>query len=205
MLEDFDVSTINAHLPDASYIVQGSLSGINPGQSGTSSVATAAERKTQRNADILQATLEVSLRSKNQPLALLLKSAIAGINELLKPQFGDNAIQAAAGQDNTPDGTAGRIVSLSTGFYAAYQQQHAGEEPGAVLSQFMTTIRGGFAQGAKEAQGILQGMGVLSGDLASNIDKTLALVQQGYADFEAAQRSSLASPSATSRSPATAP
>ena len=57
---------------------------------------------------------------------------------------------------------------------------------------FMDTIRGGFEQGAKEAQDILNGMGVLSGDIASNIDKTLTLARQGYDDFETAQRASLA-------------
>ena len=55
----------------------------------------------------------------------------------------------------------------------------------------MSTIRSGFEQGAREAQDILKGMGVLSGDIASNIDKTLALVNQGYADFEATQRKNL--------------
>lgn len=34
-------------------------------------------------------------------------------------------------------------------------------------------------------------MGVLDGDIAGNIGKTLELVRQGYADFEAAQSGSL--------------
>lgn len=158
---------------------------------------TVAETKARQNAAILQASLDVSLESKNQPLALLLKAAIDGINELLKPQFGDNALQAAASQDNTPSGTAGHIVSISTGFYDGFKQQHPGENADAVLTKFMATIRGGFEQGAKEAQGILKGLGVLNGDIASNIDKTLDLVRQGYADFEAAQRSSISGTTGT--------
>jgi len=144
-----------------------------------------AEAHTQLNTSIIQASIEVSINSQNEPLALLLKSAISGINDILKPEFGENAIQNAVSQDNTPAGTAGRIVSLSTGFFEAFKKQHVGENEADVLKKFMTTIRSGFEQGYNEARGILQGMGVLSGDIASNIDKTYELVQQGYADFVA--------------------
>ena len=150
---------------------------------------TQAEARTQLNASIVNASFEVAINSQNEPLALLLKTAITGINDLLKPEFGENAIQNAASQDNTPEGTAGRIVSLSTGFYESYKAQHAGEDEATVLKNFMSTIRSGFEQGFKEASDILQGMSVLSGDIASNIDKTYQLVQKGYADFEAAQSS----------------
>lgn len=149
--------------------------------------ATVKESQTALNAAIVQASLDVSLSTKNEPLALLLKTAIDGINAALEPELGANAIQNAMGQDNSPEGTAGRIVSLSTGLYEAFKSQHSGEDEASVLQKFMTTIRGGFEQGFKEASDILQGLGVLNGDLASGIDKTYALVQQGYADFEAAQ------------------
>jgi len=149
-----------------------------------------ADAHAQLNASIVKAAIEVSINSRNEPLALLLKSAITGINDLLKPEFGENAIQNAASQDNTPEGTAGRIVSLSTGFFEAFKTQHAGEDEAAVLQKFMATIRAGFEQGYKEARDILHGLGVLGGDIASNIDKTYELVQKGYADFEAAHSSS---------------
>lgn len=193
MLEDDDSSTITSVSPDTrSYATSDSRISGNSGQSVASLDSTRIKTKATQNAAILQSSLDVSLQSKDQPLALLLKSAITGINDLLKSQFGDNAIQAAASQDNTPSSTAARIVSLSTGFYDAFKQQHLGEDAGEVLTKFIDAIRGGFEQGAKEARDILTGMGVLSGDIASNIDKTLALVNQGYADFETAQRSSLA-------------
>ena len=192
MLEEEDSSPITAVSPDArSSAASNSRTSENTGKTSASVDSTRVKTQTAQNAAILQASLDVSLQSKNQPLTLLLKSAINGINDLLKAQFGDNAIQAAASQDNTPSGTAGRIVSLSTGFYEAFKQQHPGEDASDVLTKFMDTIRGGFEQGAKEAQDILTGMGVLSGDIASNIDKTLALVRQGYTDFETAQRASL--------------
>jgi hypothetical protein len=192
MLEEDDSSTINVVSPDTrAYDTSSSSTSANAVTTSESVESSRVNRKATQNSAIIQASLEVSIKSKNQPLALLLKSAITGINDLLKPQFGDNAIQAAASQDNTPSGTAGRIVSLSTGFYEAFKQQHPGENANDVLTKFMATIRSGFEQGAKEAQVILTGMGVLSGDIASNIDQTLALVMQGYTDFETAQRASL--------------
>jgi len=179
--------------PDTSaYTTSNSSKSANTVSTSASVESSQDKTKATQNAAILQSSLDVSLQSKNQPLSLLLQSAINKINDLLKTQFGDNAIQAASSQDNTPTGTADRIVSLSTGFYEAFKQQHTGEDASSVLTKFMDTIRGGFEQGAKEAQDILKGMGVLSGDIASNIDKTLALVKQGYADFETAQRASLA-------------
>jgi hypothetical protein len=156
---------------------------------GEAGPAPVAQARLQLNASIVQASLTVAIGAQDDPLALLLKSALTGINEALKGQLGDNAIQNAMGQDNTPAGTAGRIVSLSTAFFGAYQKQHAGEDPDQMLGNFMSTIKGGMEQGFKEARDILTGLSVLNGDIAGNIDKTYELVQKGYADFEAAHHS----------------
>lgn len=91
-------------------------------------------------------------------------------------------------------------MSLSTGFFEAFKKQHAGEDEGDVLKKFMTTIRSGFEKGYNEARDILQGMRVLSGDIAGNIDKTYELVQKGYAEFEAAHSSSQSDTPANSQS-----
>ena len=155
-------------------------------------VSTKEEAKTQLNISIVSASFDVAISSGNESLALLYKSAINSINVELKQDRGDNAIQNAFGQDNTSEGTAGRIVSISTGFYEAFKRQHSGENEADVLSNFMSTIKRGFEQGYKEATEILQGLGVFGGDIKSDIEKTYALVTQGYADFEAAQRSLLA-------------
>lgn len=149
-----------------------------------------AQARAQLNQSILQASLSVSINSQNEPLALLYKTAIDSLNETLKTDFGENAIQNAASQDNTPEGTAGRIVSLSTAFFDAYKAQHPEQDQDTVLKNFMTTIRGGFERGFKEAKDILSGLNVLNGDIASNIEKTYDLVLKGYADFAAAQSSS---------------
>lgn len=146
------------------------------------------DAKAQLNAAIVSSALNVAIGAKDDPMALLLKSALTGINEALKDQFGDNAIERAVGQDNSAEGTAGRIVALSTAFYDAFRQQHVGEDPDQVLQKFIDTIRGGAERGFKEARDILKGLSVLNGGIADTIDQTEALVRQGYADFEAAHR-----------------
>ncbi|MCA1863068.1 DUF5610 domain-containing protein [Janthinobacterium lividum] len=142
--------------------------------------------KLQLNASIMQASLNVSIGSENEPLALLYKTAITNINEALKSQYGDDAIQNAASQDNSAEATASRIVSLSTGFFDAYKKQNPGMDDDTALTKFMDTISGGMEKGFKEARDILEGLKVLGGDIAGNIDKTYELVQKGYADFIAA-------------------
>ncbi len=168
-----------------------------------SGAAVQAKAQAELNVSIVQASLNVSLSSQNDPLALVYKSAITSLNETLKSQFGEDAIQNAVSQDNTPAGTAGRIVSLSTAFYGAYKQQHPGVDDATSLNNFLDTIKGGVERGFKEARDILKGLSVLGGDIASNIDKTFELVQQGFADFAAAQ-SKPATPAATATATATA-
>lgn len=155
--------------------------------SNDTAISASTRAKMQLNVSILQESASVSLNSENDPLALVYKSAITSINEQLEADFGPDAIQNAAGQDNSPEGTAGRIVSLSTAFFSAFQQQHSELEGDDALSRFMDTIKGGIEKGFKEARDILQGLQVLGGDVAANIDKTYELVMKGLDDFVAKQ------------------
>jgi hypothetical protein len=159
--------------------------GSRPASAEKIQKSAAQESKTQLNASILKASVEVSISSKNEPMQLLLKSVISKLNELLKDQFGDNAIENAVSQDNTPEGTAGRIVSLSTAFFEAFKAQHPGEDQTRLVEHFLDTIKKGIDQGFKEARDILQGLDVLKGDIASNIDKTYELVQRGLEQYRA--------------------
>jgi hypothetical protein len=171
--------------------------------------ATAA--KQQLNVAIVQSALSVSLSTKNDPLSLVYKSAIDNLNDQLKPTMGDNAIQNSMSQDNSPEGTAGRIVSLSTGLFELYKKSFPGEDESKVLDRFMKVIQGGVDEGFKEARGILQGMGVLDmkvGDstIGANIDKTYSLITQGFADFVAATKAKIAAESGvTDQADGTAP
>jgi hypothetical protein len=138
------------------------------------------------NSAIVQTSLSVAISSGNEPLALLYKTAIEGINEALAPSLGKDAIQnAAASQDNTPQATADRIVKQSTAFYDQYREQNKLEDNAETRAKFIDLIKGGFEQGFKEAQDVLTSLKVLQGDIATGIDKTHELVLKGFADFAA--------------------
>jgi len=140
--------------------------------SKTSANAALAQFKAQQNVEIVQSSVSVSLSSGNEPLALMLKSAIQGINEALAPTLGPGAIQNAMSQDNSPQGTADRILSLSTGFFAAYAKQNPDKDPETLVKDFVATIRSGFERGFNEASDILKGLNALGDDIKGSIDQT---------------------------------
>jgi len=149
----------------------------------------------QQNVQILQASMDVSIQSGDASLALLYRTAIDRINEFLGPELGPDAIAGASGQDNSPEGTAGRILALSTALYDAYAARHTDKDAETVARDFLALIRGGFEAGFGEARDILSGLGVLGegSPVASGIQKTYELVMKGYDDFLA---SKLAPPAA---------
>lgn len=160
--------------------------GSNKVKDVESPASAVAKARASFNSAIVQTQLNVAINSGNDPLALVLKAAITGVNEALEPTFGKDAIQnAAANQDNSAEATAGRIVSLSTAFYGAYIAQNKLEDNAASREQFIGVIRGGFETGFKEAQDVLAGLKVLGGDIATDLDKTFDLVLKGYASFAA--------------------
>ena len=147
--------------------------------------SNAVTNKKQLNAALLESSLEFSNTIGNQPLSLLLKTALQGINEALKAGGFEGSVEDAykSGIDVSPEATAERIVSFSTQFLASYREQHPemGEEQS--LTAFIDIISGGIDQGFTEAKGILKDLHVLEGDIATNIDKTYDLVQQGLQAF----------------------
>ncbi|MDD2761427.1 MAG: DUF5610 domain-containing protein [Methylomonas sp.] len=144
-----------------------------------------ADAKTELNRSILQTSMDVSLHAGNEPMTLLLKTAIEGINDALKPEFGDNAIQKAyeEGLDVSPEATADRIVQMSTAFFDRYHANHGELSVDEALKSFTDLIGKGIDKGFDEARNILKGLNVLEGDIATNIDKTYELVQQGLKAF----------------------
>ena len=141
--------------------------------------------KDRLNSAIIQSNLEVSVSAGNGPLALLYKTAIEGINEVLKADFGDNAIQSSydSGLDVSPEATADRIVAQSTAFFSQYQQQNPDMSDEEAATSFAEIISGGIDQGFAEAKDILGGLKVLEGEIASNIETTYDLVQEGLKAF----------------------
>lgn len=153
---------------------------------GEHGVSALAKARGELNVAIVDASLDVALNSGNEPLALLYKSAITSLNEALEADFGPDAIQGAVSQDNTPEGTAGRIVSLATAFYGAYKEQKGTGDEAETLDNFLATIKNGIERGFAEAREILDSLKVLGGDVASNIDRTYDLVLQGLDAFKTA-------------------
>lgn len=148
---------------------------------------TVAEARQQQNVRILEASAKVAVKAGDDSQALLLRTAIDRINELLAPEFGEDAIQARMGDDNSPEAVAERILGLSTGFFDAYAKQREGDDPDQVARDFVDLIRGGFEKGFNEAKEILQGLNVFGGEVESGIMKTFDLVMKGYDDFLAAR------------------
>jgi hypothetical protein len=166
----------------------------NKTDSTKSASAIVADSKQQLNLSIIQASL-VSISSQNDPLSLVYKSAIENINEALKPTLGDNALQNATSQDNSPEATAGRIVSLTTGLFDLYKKSFPNEDESTVLDRFTKVIQSGVDEGFKEARGMLDSMSVLNGSIADNINKTYDLVTKGLADFVTARKAQIATAS----------
>ena len=148
--------------------------------------SAAVTARNQLNQGILQASLEVSLSAGNEPMALLLKTAIEGVNKELEGDLGANAIQNSydSGIDVSPQATADRIVQMSTAFFDRYHANHKGLSVDDALKSFTELIGKGVDQGFKEARDILSGLGVLDhGDIGKNIDATYELVQKGLQAF----------------------
>lgn len=145
----------------------------------------ATQSKTEHNQSILQASLKVSISSGNDSLTLLYRSAVNELNQVLEADLGSNAIDEAysSGLDVSPDATAERIVSLSTAFFSSYQEQHPEMDLETQLNSFVELISSGIDQGFSEAREILDGLQVLEGDIAANIDTTYELVQNKLTAF----------------------
>ncbi|EJN01216.1 DUF5610 domain-containing protein [Herbaspirillum sp. YR522] len=171
--------------PDAQGVSATSTSTDKLADAQKSNLLTVSGSKAQLNVSILQASLEVSINSQNDPLALVYKSAIENLNDVLRPELGDNAIEAASSQDNSPEATAGRIVDFITNMFGLFKQNNVDQDDSTNVDDYMSLVLKGVDQGFKEARGILDGLKVLNGDIASNIDKTYELVQKSLADFVA--------------------
>ncbi|MBA6390170.1 DUF5610 domain-containing protein [Colwellia sp. BRX10-3] len=141
--------------------------------------------KKQLNAAIIESTLKYNTTIGDQPLSLVLKTALQGINEALKEIGVEKSVEDAyeSGIDFSPEATAERIVSFSTQFLSSYREQNPQMSEEESLTAFVDIISGGIDQGFSEAKDILGGLKVLEGDVAGNIDKTYELVQSGLQAF----------------------
>lgn len=145
----------------------------------------AAEQRKAQNVAILQANEKVSLRSNNDSLALLYKTAIEGINAELEPVMGENAAQKIydEGIDTSPQATADRIVAFATAFYSRYKELGAAETEQQTLDNFLALITPGVEKGFADAKDILTNLKVYEGEVETAVDSTFELVKKGLAAF----------------------
>jgi len=177
----------NLHLDKTALSSKKTTPSTNPADTpqATNQPSPQQARKQAYNVAILQANQEVSLSIKNEPLALIYKTAIEAINEELAPELGENAIEKGYenGLDVSPEATSGRILSFSLGLFSLYQQQHPELNEQEQAEKFVGIIGGGIDTGFSEAREILDGLGVLKDEIAENIDKTYDLIQDGLIAF----------------------
>lgn len=154
-------------------------------QIGQEQESIAVINKKQLNAAIIESSLKFNTTMGDQPLSLLLKTALQGINEALKGMGVESTVEDAyeSGVDFSPEATAERIVSFSTQFLGSYREQHPKMNEEESLTAFVDIISGGIEQGFGEAKDILDGLKVLDGEISSNIDKTYEFVQTGIQAF----------------------
>lgn len=153
--------------------------------SPNSGVSASAQAKQAQNVAILRANEQVSLRSNNDTLSLLYKTALEGINAELEPVLGENAAQKVydSAIDTSPEATAERIVAFATAFYSRYKELAAADSEEQTLDNFMALIMPGVEKGFADAKDILKSLKVYEGDIETGVDSTYDLVRQGLANF----------------------
>jgi hypothetical protein len=145
--------------------------------------------KKQLNAAILQGAIDQADKSsssiKDQPLALVLKTALQGINDALKEIEPNQSLQQSYESeiDFSPQATADRIVAFSTNFFSSYQEQHPELSEQEARDTFSDLMLAGVEEGIGEAKDILKALSVLDGDIESDIDKTMAFILEGFDKF----------------------
>lgn len=123
--------------------------------------------------------------NQDNALDMVYQAAIDGINKAISPFLGEEALQKGyeSGLDVSPEVTADRIVSLSTGFYSAFQEQNPNMEEELAREAFTDIISKGIDNGFSEARSILEDLAVLDGTIAENINQTYDLVFEGLTAF----------------------
>lgn len=143
------------------------------------------------NQTILQNQLEISLKSDNKSMTLLYKTITASIEKRLNndetvaaaPEKANAAKPYGQDQDTSPQATADRIVAFATNFYGNYRERNKDLTEEQAMDDFMAKISSGIDQGFADAKDILKGLQQLEGKVASDIDETYELIQQGLQSF----------------------
>lgn len=168
---------------------------LEPTESKLSTPSTANELKTAQQASLIAHLFGDGKSASESSLKLTYQAAIEKLNEVLSTEFGlteeatvpisEEALKQQGGMEYwTPENTAKRIVDGSIAFFSAFQSANPELEGEALVDHFIEVVGGGVTKGFEEAKGLLGDLDVLEeGSIADNIEKTYALVQEGFQNF----------------------
>ena len=117
-----------------------------------------------------------------QPIVRNAADAQATLANRLAERLGlEPGALASKANDYTPEKVAGRILGFIE--QRLQSEQAAGADP-SKLKDLLEQARSGVEKGFAEARKILDGMGVLQGKVASDIDDTYQKIQDGFSDLD---------------------
>jgi len=133
----------------------------------------------------LASSLSSASRSSSataQPVVRNAADAQATLANRLAERLGlEPGALAGKANDYTPEKVAGRILGFIE--QRLQSEQAAGADP-SKLQGLLEQARSGVEKGFAEARKILDGMGVLQGKVASDIDDTYQKIQDGFSDLD---------------------
>ena len=180
--------------PAASRYQATSTSSATASDKPSASELSAANRR-KLNQSILDNQLSLSLKSDNKAMNLLYRAISDAVEKRFAAEQADEFNEKVAApepgvntaysnEDTSPQATADRIVSFATNFYGAFRERNPDLDDEQSMEQFLAHIGGGIDKGFADARDILTGLKKLEGKVASDIDETYQLVQQGLQDFK---------------------
>ncbi|HUE94856.1 DUF5610 domain-containing protein [Pseudomonas sp.] len=120
--------------------------------------------------------------SSTQPVVRTVADANAVLANRLAERLGlEPGALAGKANDYSPEKVAGRIIGFIE--QRLHSEQAAGADTGK-LQKLLDQARSGVEKGFAEARQILDGMGVLQGKVASDIDDTYKRIQDGFANLD---------------------
>ncbi|GAB6070546.1 DUF5610 domain-containing protein [Thiomicrorhabdus hydrogeniphila] len=131
----------------------------------------------------LKLTYQAAIEKINEVLTANMDTTAEG--ETSSAPISEETLASQGGMDYwTPENTAKRIVDAATMFLGGFQKANPDLEGEELMNKFMDVVGGGLTQGFDEAKSILGDLDVLQGDIATNIDSTYQLVQDGMQNFK---------------------